>query len=124
MAQRLRYSPVVRSIYNKFEKEASQKRIRVKAAALKEEIHDGRLKLQKISGGDTAHEIHNMLSNHRAMQRLFHKLPIDQVAENIDQGTFVLRKERDNLQSRLDQLKRKLYQLQVLLNSLYSVSKN
>ncbi|XP_017953635.1 uncharacterized protein LOC115561818 isoform X2 [Drosophila navojoa] len=54
-----------------------------------------------------------MLSNHRAMQRLFHKLPIDQVADNIDQSTFALRKERDRLQSRLEQLKRKLYQLQI-----------
>ncbi|KRG00893.1 uncharacterized protein LOC26527546 isoform X2 [Drosophila mojavensis] len=54
-----------------------------------------------------------MLSNHTAMQRLFHKMPIDQVADNIDQSTFALRKERDRLQSRLEQLKRKLYQLQI-----------
>nr|AAX33651.1 Dbuz\CG14609e-PA [Drosophila buzzatii] len=104
---------VVRNIYNKFEKEANKKRIRDKAADLKEECRDGRIKLKKISVGNNAHEIRNILNNHRSMQRLYQKLPIDQVADNIDQSTFVLRKERDRLRSRLEQLKRKLFQLQV-----------
>lgn len=80
---------------------------------LKEECINGRLKLQKISVGNNAHEIRNMLNNHSSLQRLYQRMPIHLVADNINQSTFVMRKERDRLQARLEQLKQKLNDLLV-----------
>ncbi|XP_064550290.1 uncharacterized protein LOC135436578 [Drosophila montana] len=100
-----------RRIYNLHEKEANRRLLRKESKRLKTQCTDGRIKLQNISTGNNAHEIRNMLINRTDMQRLYQKMPIDQVLENINQRTFVMRKERDRLSNRLDQLKRKYNQL-------------
>nr|AAX33650.1 Dbuz\CG14609d-PA [Drosophila buzzatii] len=100
-----------RLIFNKHEKETLVNRLHQTSERLKEECFDGRLKLQKISVGNNAHEIRNMLNNHMSMQRLYQRMPIHLVADNINQSTFVMRKERDRLHARLEQLKHKLNDL-------------
>ncbi|XP_017874697.1 PREDICTED: uncharacterized protein LOC108621721 [Drosophila arizonae] len=100
-----------RLIYNKHEKETLVSRLHQTSERLKEECMNGRLKLQKISVGNNAHEIRNMLNNHSSLQRLYQRMPIHLVADNINQSTFVMRKERDRLQARLEQLKQKLNDL-------------
>lgn len=95
-----------RVIYKRHETRANRKRLFEKSRQLKMQCTDGRLKLQKISTGNNAHKIRNFLINHRDMQRLYQKMPMDQVADNINQRTFVLRKERDRLIFRLEQMKR------------------
>jgi len=94
-----------RVIYKRHETKTNRKRLLEKSRQLKMQCADGRIKLQKISTGNNAHKIRNFLINHRDMQRLYQKLPIHQVADNINQRTFVLRKERDRLIFRLEQLK-------------------
>lgn len=72
---------------------------------LKLQCRDGRTKLQNILVNDNTHKIRNFLINHKDMQRLYQKMPIHLVVDNINQRTFVMRKERDRLEFRLDQLK-------------------
>lgn len=47
------------------------------------------------------------------MQRLYQKMPVSMVVDNINQRTFILRRERDRLDYRLKQLK-ETYHLQLL----------
>ncbi|XP_064550231.1 uncharacterized protein LOC135436541 [Drosophila montana] len=72
---------------------------------LKLQCRLGRTKLINIVTGDNTHNIRNLLIKHRDMQRLYQKMPIHLIADNINQRTFVLRKERDRLECRLGQLK-------------------
>ncbi|KAL7728292.1 hypothetical protein ACLKA6_007398 [Drosophila palustris] len=94
-----------RVIYKRHETKTNRKRLLNKSRQLKQQCTDGRIKLQKISTGNNAHKIRNFLINHRGMQRLYMKMPIHLVADNINQRTFVLRKERDRLICRLEQMK-------------------
>ncbi|KRF78910.1 uncharacterized protein Dvir_GJ10921, isoform C [Drosophila virilis] len=100
-----------RRIYSLHQKEANRRRLCSESKRLKAQCVDGRLKLQNISTGNNAHEIRNYLIKRTDMQRLYQRMPIDQILENINQRTFVMRKERDRLSNRLDQLKRKYNQL-------------
>ncbi|XP_017874694.1 PREDICTED: uncharacterized protein LOC108621720 isoform X1 [Drosophila arizonae] len=96
-----------RVIYKQHETRTHRALLLVENKRVKTECADGRLKLQKISVGNNAHEIRNMLNNHSSLQRLYQRMPIYLVADNINQRTFVMRKERDRLDARLQQLKQK-----------------
>ncbi|XP_034116398.1 uncharacterized protein LOC117576003 isoform X1 [Drosophila albomicans] len=95
-----------RIIYKRHETKSNRKRLLQHSRRLKMMCTDGRIKLQKISTGNNAHKIRNLLIKHRDMQRLYQKMPIHMVADNINQRTFVLRKERDRLLFRLEQMKK------------------
>ncbi|XP_064550277.1 uncharacterized protein LOC135436568 [Drosophila montana] len=94
-----------RVIYKRHETKTNHSRLLVERKHLKTQCTDGRLKLKKISSGNNAHKIRNMLIKHRDMQRLYQNMPIHLIADNINQRTFVLRKERDRLEARLSVLK-------------------
>ncbi|KAH8417083.1 hypothetical protein KR222_002894, partial [Zaprionus bogoriensis] len=94
-----------RVVYKSYESKANRQRYFLESKRLKTQCRDGRIKLQKILSGDTTHKIQNFLINHRDMQRLYQRMPVHQVVDNINQRTFVLRKERDRLEFRLDQRK-------------------
>ncbi|XP_064550253.1 uncharacterized protein LOC135436549 [Drosophila montana] len=94
-----------RVIYKRHETKTNHSRLLVERKHLKTQCTDGRLKLKKISSGNNAHKIRNMLIKHRDMQRLYQNMPIHLIADNVNQRTFVLRKERDRLEARLSVLK-------------------
>ncbi|KAH8417081.1 hypothetical protein KR222_002896 [Zaprionus bogoriensis] len=94
-----------RVIYKRHEAKKNRKNLLKESKRLKLMCVDGRLKLQKISWEHNAHEIRNILSNHKDMQRLYQKMPIHLVVDNINQRTFILRKERDRLEMRMAQCK-------------------
>lgn len=72
---------------------------------LRTQCRYGRYKLQKILHGNNVNAIRNYLINHKDMQRLYQKMPVQLVVENINQRTFILRKEQDRLSYRLNVLK-------------------
>ncbi|XP_032593173.1 uncharacterized protein LOC116805430 [Drosophila grimshawi] len=94
-----------RVIYKRHETNANRLQLLVESKRLRNQCADGRTKLQKISQGNNTHKIRNFLIRHKDMQRLYQKMPIHQVVDNINQRTFTMRKERDRLELRLDQLK-------------------
>ncbi|XP_032593176.1 uncharacterized protein LOC6564420 [Drosophila grimshawi] len=94
-----------RVIYKRHETKAHRRRLCAESQRYKSLCADGRIKLQKISQGNNTHKIRNFLIRHKDMQRLYQKMPIHQVVDNINQRTFTMRKERDRLQCRLEQVK-------------------
>ncbi|XP_034488067.1 uncharacterized protein LOC117792159 [Drosophila innubila] len=100
-----------RVIYKRYETKANRQRYFRDCKRLKLQCRDGRVKLQNILTGDNTHKIRNFLIKHRDMQRLYQRMPIHQVVDNINQRTFVLRKERDRLEFRLDQRKHEYREL-------------
>ncbi|KAH8359706.1 hypothetical protein KR093_008423, partial [Drosophila rubida] len=100
-----------RVIYKRHESRANRKLLLKNSRRLKMQCSDGRIKLQKISYGNNAHEIRNFLIMHRDMQRLYQRMPIQMVVDNINQRTFILRKERDRLEFRLKQRKHEYREL-------------
>ncbi|KAH8359707.1 hypothetical protein KR093_008424, partial [Drosophila rubida] len=100
-----------RVIYKKYETKTNRQRYVRESKRLKTQCRDGRAKLQNILSGDNTHKIRNFLIKHRDMQRLYQRMPIHQVVDNINQRTFVLRKERDRLEFRLDQRKHEYREL-------------
>ncbi|KAH8310265.1 hypothetical protein KR044_000324, partial [Drosophila immigrans] len=100
-----------RVIYKKYETKTNRQRYFRESKRLKLQCRDGRAKLQNILAGNNTHKIRNFLIKHRDMQRLYQRMPIHQVVDNINQRTFVLRKERDRLEFRLDQRKHEYREL-------------
>ncbi|XP_034116400.2 uncharacterized protein LOC117576005 [Drosophila albomicans] len=100
-----------RVIYKRHESRANRKLLLKLSRRLKTQCSDGRTKLQKISHGNNAHKIRNLLIKHRDMQRLYQRMPIHMVLDNINQRTFILRKERDRLEFRLEQRKNEYREL-------------
>ncbi|XP_034485649.1 ankyrin repeat domain-containing protein 26-like [Drosophila innubila] len=100
-----------RVIYKRHETKANRRLLLKQSKRLKMQCSDGRIKLQKISSGNNSHTIRNFLINHRDMQRLYQRMPIYQVVDNINQRTFILRKERDRLEFRLNQRKHEYREL-------------
>ncbi|XP_017849560.1 uncharacterized protein LOC108604547 isoform X1 [Drosophila busckii] len=103
-----------RAIFKHHETKANRQRFFKESKRLKQQCRDGRAKLHNILAGDNSHKIRNFLINHKDMQRLYQKMPMYMVVDNINQRTFVMRKERDRLEFRLDQLKKQYREL--LLN--------
>lgn len=102
-----------RLLYKSFETKANRERYSVESKKLKSQCRDGRIKLHKILSSDSSQKIQHFLLNHRDMQRLYQRMPIHMVVDNINQRTFVMRKERDRLEFRLDQHKREYRKLLV-----------
>lgn len=100
-------------LYKNFEIKANRERYSSESKRLKSQCHDGRIKLHQILRSNNTHKIQNFLINHRDMQRLYQRMPIHLVVDNINQRTFVMRKERDRLEFRLDQGKREYKDLLV-----------
>ncbi|XP_030559272.1 uncharacterized protein LOC115761611 [Drosophila novamexicana] len=93
------------AIFKRLETKANRQRFFTDSKRLKLQCRLGRTKLLNIVTGDNTHNIRNLLIKHRDMQRLYQRMPIHLVVDNINQRTFVLRKERDRLECRLGQLK-------------------
>ncbi|KAH8344362.1 hypothetical protein KR084_010180 [Drosophila pseudotakahashii] len=106
-----------RLVFKNHESKANRQRYFRENKRLKLQCRDGRTKLQNILVNDNTHKIRNFLINHKDMQRLYQKMPIHLVVDNINQRTFVMRKERDRLEFRLDQLKQH-YKEQLLRRAL------
>lgn len=94
-----------RLVFKKLEAAANHKRYIRENRNLKRQCRDGRTKLSNVLYGDNTKQIRNFLINHKDMQRLYQKMPVELVVDNINQRTFVMRKERDRLKFRLDQMK-------------------
>ncbi|EDV48118.1 uncharacterized protein LOC6553199 [Drosophila erecta] len=106
-----------RLVFKNHESKANRQRYFRENKRLKLQCRDGRTKLQNILVNDNTHKIRNFLINHKPLQRLYQKMPIHLVVDNINQRTFVMRKERDRLEFRLDQLKQH-YKEQLLRRAL------
>ncbi|EDW55198.1 uncharacterized protein LOC6614216 [Drosophila sechellia] len=106
-----------RLVFKNHESKANRQRYFRENKRLKLQCRDGRTKLQNILINDNTHKIRNFLINHKPLQRLYQKMPIHLVVDNINQRTFVMRKERDRLEFRLDQLKQH-YKEQLLRRAL------
>lgn len=102
-----------RAEFKRHETKANRQRYFLESKRLKIQCRDGRVKLQNIRVGDCTHKIRNLLDRHKDMQRLYQRMPVDQVVDNINQRTFVMRKERDRLECRLGQLKKEYKQILV-----------
>ncbi|XP_032593175.1 uncharacterized protein LOC116805431 [Drosophila grimshawi] len=92
-------------IFKRYDTKANRLNYVKESKKLKLQCRDGRAKLQNILTDDNTHRIRNFLINHKDMQRLYQRMPIHLVADNINQRTFTMRKERDRLECRLGQLK-------------------
>ncbi|KAH8375055.1 uncharacterized protein LOC110188405 [Drosophila serrata] len=106
-----------RLVFKNHESKANRQRYFRENKRLKLQCRDGRTKLQNVLVNDNTHKIRNFLINHKDMQRLYQKMPIHLVVDNINQRTFVMRKERDRLEFRLEQLKQQ-YKEQLLRRAL------
>ncbi|XP_037953758.1 uncharacterized protein LOC119683936 [Teleopsis dalmanni] len=93
-----------RTTYLKMEKRNRWSAAAQKNRRLKNECRAGRANLQRAVNGNF-NQIHNIFISHKDMQRLYKSMPEHLVAENINQRTFVLRKERDRLKYRCKNLK-------------------
>lgn len=90
--------------FQKHEKKTLYNKLRRKSQRLRQECKDGNTKLKTALYDNNTKQLRNLLINHRDMQRLYQRMPSYLVVENIDQRTFVMKKERDRLRSRLNQL--------------------
>ncbi|XP_023298673.2 uncharacterized protein LOC111681180 [Lucilia cuprina] len=94
-----------RLLFKNLENKAYRKQLHKTARNLRTQCRNGRTKLQNILHGNNVLAIRNYLINHKDMQRLYQKMPVSLVVDNINQRTFVMRKERDRLEHRLQKLK-------------------
>lgn len=79
--------------------------------ALRREVKDDRDKLKIAVYGDVQ-RTKNILQNHKTLQRLYQYMPAHLIIENMDQRSFVKRKELDRLICKRNQLtKRYEYEL-------------
>lgn len=102
--------------FQKHEKKTLYNKLRKKSHRLRQECKDGKTKLKTALYDSNTKQLRNLLINHRDMQRLYQRMPSHLVVENIDQRTFVMKKERDRLRSRLNQLTSKYNEKLVRLN--------
>ncbi|XP_055908794.1 uncharacterized protein LOC129943400 [Eupeodes corollae] len=91
-------------LYKKHENAAFKKKFIQENRSLKQQCRDGRIKLQMALHATNSKKIRNYLMNYRDMQRLYNAMPIHLVVDNINQRTFVLRKENDRLKNKLNQI--------------------
>lgn len=80
----------------------SRKQIK-KLRTLRREVKDVRDKLKVALNGDIQ-RTKNILQNHKELQRLYTHMPPGMIIDNMDQRTFVKRKELDRLLYRKRQL--------------------
>lgn len=92
-------------IFKNLENKSYRKQLYKSTKNLRTQCRDGRTKLQHVLFKSNVLAIRNYLINHKDMQRLYQKMPVQLVVDNINQRTFVMRKERDRLTHRLDLLK-------------------
>lgn len=89
----------------------TKKRLRTIQSIRKENSKD-REALKMAIYGDTQ-RTKNILQNHKDLQRLFQHMPSHMIIENMDQRTFVKRKELDRLVCKRNQLTAK-YQYELV----------
>ena len=102
-----------RLLFKNLENRAYRKQLHKAARNLRIQCRNGRTKLHKILHGNNVTAIRNFLINHKDMQRLYQKMPVQLVVDNINQRTFVMRKEQDRLSYRLNVLKQQ-YELKLM----------
>lgn len=85
---------------------AERKKEYEKLTNLRKDIKDGRAKLKIGLYGDVQ-RTKNVLQNHKDLQRLYQNMPASVIVENMDQRTFVKRKELDRLVCKKKQLTEK-----------------
>uniref|UniRef100_A0A1I8M103 Uncharacterized protein n=1 Tax=Musca domestica TaxID=7370 RepID=A0A1I8M103_MUSDO len=85
---------------------------------LRKQCRQGRQELQVVRKIKNRHTIRNLLQDNKEQQCLYQDMPIHEVVENIDQRTFVLRKEQDRLRDRKNKLERQLKELKLTASSL------
>lgn len=71
--------------------------------SMRHDIYESRQKLKIAVYGDVQ-RVKNILQDHKNLQRLYSHMPAHLMVENIDQRTFVKRKELDRLISKKNQL--------------------
>ncbi|XP_073819511.1 uncharacterized protein [Musca autumnalis] len=85
---------------------------------LRKQCHQGRQELLTIKKIQNRNIIRNLLQENKEKQCLYQDMPVHQVLENIDQRTFVLRKEKDRLSERKKKLECKLKELKLNASQL------
>ncbi|KAI9579802.1 uncharacterized protein LOC119639277 [Glossina fuscipes] len=91
--------------FSNLEKVSQRKRLFHHYRVLKRQIRNGRRKWVKMISEDDSLEVRNLLTGNKGMQRLYQTMSLNQIVDNINQRTFTLRKERDRLTARLENLK-------------------
>uniref|UniRef100_A0A1A9WFM0 Uncharacterized protein n=1 Tax=Glossina brevipalpis TaxID=37001 RepID=A0A1A9WFM0_9MUSC len=87
---------------------ARRKKLLGNCTKLRTQNNDGRKKLKATLTGENAIEINKYLLHHKQLSRLFKNLSLPQIVMNMDQRTFVMRKEMDRLKFRRDHLEQEL----------------
>uniref|UniRef100_A0A1A9V0F1 Uncharacterized protein n=1 Tax=Glossina austeni TaxID=7395 RepID=A0A1A9V0F1_GLOAU len=90
------------------ENTAKRKKLLRNCTNLRTQNNDGRKKLKQTLTGENAIEINKLLLHHKDLNRLFKNLSLPQIVTNMDQRSFVMRKEKDRLTFRRDQLEEDL----------------
>lgn len=94
------------------ENKTYRRKLHKAARDLRFQCKSGRTKLQEILHGNNTRVIRNVLINSKQLQRLYQRMPVNLVVENINQRTFIMRKEYDRLSYRLEQLKQ-IYEMKL-----------
>uniref|UniRef100_A0A1I8NS64 Uncharacterized protein n=1 Tax=Stomoxys calcitrans TaxID=35570 RepID=A0A1I8NS64_STOCA len=102
-----------RLIFKNLEHRAHRKVLLKSVRHLRLQCRNGRTKLKNIHSGDNVKEMRNVLINHKDLQRLYQNMPIPMVVDDIDQRSFILRKEKDRLMHRFERLTTE-YELKLL----------
>lgn len=91
--------------FSNLEKVSQRKRLFHHYRVLKRQIRNGRRKWVQMISEEDSSEVRNLLAGNKGMQRLYQTMSLNQIVDNINQRTFTLRKERDRLTARLENLK-------------------
>lgn len=74
--------------------------------SIRQEVKEDRKNLKIAVVGDVQ-RIKNILQKNKELQRLYQKMPVHKIVENIDQRTFIKRKELDRLIDKKNKLTRR-----------------
>lgn len=94
----------LRHEYEMLRKKATRRNVVDKLQLLRKENREGRRELRLVLNDSFAQKISLCLTDHKDMKRLFANIPIHEMTDRINQRTFLMRKERDRLQCRLQKL--------------------
>ncbi|KAI9579798.1 uncharacterized protein LOC119639271 [Glossina fuscipes] len=98
------------------ENTAKRKKLLRNCTNLRTQNNDGRKKLKQTLTGENAIEINKCLLHHKDLSRLFKNLSLPQIVANMDQRSFVMRKDRDRLTFRRNQLEKDLEEALIRLS--------
>ncbi|XP_061396986.1 uncharacterized protein LOC133332619 [Musca vetustissima] len=105
-------------VFKTIEKHHQLQHIAKNVQHLRKQCRQGRQELLAIEKLKNRNIIRNLLQDNKEQECLYQDMPVHQVVENIDQRTFVLRKEQDRLRDRKNKLEKQLKELKLKASHL------